>query len=81
MESLNRGEGKRERKLGKEEDEDDDDDDDSEEEDEKEQGSELSTFPENKEECKLVLVVRTDLGMGKGISFFRPSTLFLSALY
>lgn len=28
--------------------------------------SELQTFPDNKEECKLVLVVRTDLGMGKG---------------
>ncbi|KAI4129780.1 MAG: hypothetical protein LQ338_002090, partial [Usnochroma carphineum] len=27
---------------------------------------ELNTFEGNKEECKLVLVVRTDLGMGKG---------------
>ncbi|KAK4548005.1 hypothetical protein LTR36_010725 [Oleoguttula mirabilis] len=27
---------------------------------------ELKTFPGNSEECKLVLVVRTDLGMGKG---------------
>ncbi|MCJ1408050.1 hypothetical protein MMC19_002123 [Ptychographa xylographoides] len=27
---------------------------------------ELKSFPDNKEECKLVLVVRTDLGMGKG---------------
>jgi len=40
---------------------DTEDDDDSDEE----QG-ELKDFPENKEECKLVLVVRTDLGMGKG---------------
>lgn len=28
---------------------------------------ELKTFPNNNEECKLVLVVRTDLGMGKGM--------------
>ncbi|KAL9601968.1 MAG: hypothetical protein Q9219_002192 [cf. Caloplaca sp. 3 TL-2023] len=28
--------------------------------------SDLSTFADNKEECKLVLVARTDLGMGKG---------------
>lgn len=27
---------------------------------------ELKTFAGNREECKLVLVVRTDLGMGKG---------------
>lgn len=27
---------------------------------------ELKTFPNNNEECKLVLVVRSDLGMGKG---------------
>ncbi|KAL8827447.1 MAG: hypothetical protein Q9170_007013 [Blastenia crenularia] len=29
---------------------------------------ELNTFEGNREECKLVLVVRTDLGMGKGIA-------------
>ena len=28
----------------------------------------LSTFDDNREECKLVLCVRTDLGMGKGTS-------------
>ena len=28
---------------------------------------ELKSFPGNNEECKLVLVVRTDLGMGKGM--------------
>ena len=33
--------------------------------DEEEQG-ELKSFDGDKEECKLVLVVRTDLGMGKG---------------
>ena len=32
----------------------------------REQGG-LKTFEGNREECKLVLVVRTDLGMGKGI--------------
>lgn len=33
----------------------------------------VKTFEGNREECKLVLVVRTDLGMGKGVdlsSFF-----------
>ncbi|MCJ1253416.1 hypothetical protein MMC24_001227 [Lignoscripta atroalba] len=44
---------------GREEEEEDEDDD------EEEQG-ELSSFEGNKEECKLVLVVRMDLGMGKG---------------
>ena len=31
-----------------------------------EEGGELSNYEGNKEECKLVLVVRTDLGMSKG---------------
>jgi PTH2 family peptidyl-tRNA hydrolase len=31
-------------------------------------GEELQDFTNSSEECKLVLVVRTDLGMGKGIS-------------
>ena len=45
---------------------------DSEEEDSSDEDSrrvkkgDLETFEGNKEECKLVLVVRTDLGMGKG---------------
>ena len=30
-------------------------------------GGELKAFEGNKEECKMVLVVRTDLGMGKGV--------------
>lgn len=34
---------------------------------------ELRDFPGNNEECKLVLVVRTDLGMTKGTSTQRPS--------
>lgn len=40
-----------------------------EEDEDSESGSEqeeLSTFEGNKEECKLVLAVRTDLGMTKG---------------
>lgn len=40
-------------------------DDEDEDEDLQDLG-ELKTFPGNQEECKLVLVVRTDLGMGKG---------------
>lgn len=45
-------------------------DDDSDEE----QG-ELSNFEGNKEECKLVLVVRTDLGMSKGTFILRVRLL------
>ncbi|KAF2093180.1 PTH2-domain-containing protein [Rhizodiscina lignyota] len=41
-------------------------DDSSEDEEEEEEKSELSEFSGNNEECKLVLVVRTDLGMTKG---------------
>ena len=42
-----------------------------EEEEQSEEQSGLSTFAETKEEeCKLVLVVRTDLGMSKGIPPF-----------
>ena len=40
------------------------------EEEEEEDGGELATFERNTEEVKLVLVVRTDLGMGKGEFFF-----------
>jgi PTH2 family peptidyl-tRNA hydrolase len=41
---------------------------DEDEEDEEEEQGELKAFEGIKEECKLVLVVRTDLGMGKGKS-------------
>jgi len=41
-----------------------DDDSDSEEDEEEEQ--DLKSFEDEDEECKLVLVVRTDLGMTKG---------------
>ena len=39
---------------------------DEEDDDEEEQRGELSAFGDSKEELKLVLVVRSDLGMGKG---------------
>ena len=39
----------------------------SEDDDEEAAVGDLSTFEGNREECKMVLVVRTDLGMGKGI--------------
>ena len=67
MESLNRDTREKERELGE-----DDDSEEEEDEEEEKQGGELSNFPENKEECKLVLVVRTDLGMGKGIIISFP---------
>ncbi|KAI9697290.1 MAG: hypothetical protein M1836_004854 [Candelina mexicana] len=38
----------------------------SDEEDAVQQPGEIKSFPSNNEECKLVLVVRTDLGMTKG---------------
>lgn len=42
--------------------------DDEEEDDEEDgDGKELSDFRDSKEEVKMVLVVRTDLGMGKGV--------------
>lgn len=37
---------------------------------------ELKTFPGSTEECKLVLVVRTDLGMGKGTSVGRIDAVY-----
>lgn len=55
-----------------EEEEEDVEEEDSEEEDR----GELATFEGNTDEVKLVLVVRTDLGMGKGT--FSPLFFFLS---
>ena len=56
----------------------DTEDEDSEDEElGQEQEGELKTFEGNREECKLVLVVRTDLGMGKGtIAFSQAQRLF-----
>lgn len=49
-----------------ESDDGDEDEAGEEEEEEEEEQSGLKSFEGNREECKLVLVVRTDLGMGKG---------------
>ena len=66
MQSLGRGKGK-EVKDSQDEDEDED------EEDSGDEGQrELKGFEDNREECKLVLVVRTDLGMGKGMRWSLP---------
>ncbi|KAK4697516.1 peptidyl-tRNA hydrolase, PTH2 family, partial [Lecanoromycetidae sp. Uapishka_2] len=46
--------------------EDEDEDEDSENDSMGQDQGELRNFEGNREECKLVLVVRTDLGMGKG---------------
>ena len=59
MTHLKGGEGKATPKTEEE---------DSAEEEEEQQQGELKAFEGNREECKLVLVVRTDLGMGKGAS-------------
>jgi len=59
MTHLKGGEGKATPKTEEE---------DSAEEEEQQQQGELKAFEGNREECKLVLVVRTDLGMGKGAS-------------
>ena len=52
----------------------------SEEEDmgEEGDGSELAAFKDNNDEVKLVLVVRTDLGMTKGIFLCFPLCFYLS---
>ena len=65
MEQLGRGGGDANQKT---EIKDSEDEDDESSDDEAVEVGELSTFEGNKEECKLVLVVRTDLGMGKGPS-------------
>lgn len=54
------------RGKGEKEVKDSEDEDSEDEELGQEQEGELKAFEGNKEECKLVLVVRTDLGMGKG---------------
>jgi PTH2 family peptidyl-tRNA hydrolase len=54
--------------------EDDDDDDDDDDSDVQDLG-ELQTFPGNTEECKLVLVVRSDLGKQKSIHPYSRTAL------
>ena len=48
------------------------DEQDTEDEEDTEDESTPSEFPEHKEECKMVLVVRTDLGMTKGAPGLSP---------
>jgi PTH2 family peptidyl-tRNA hydrolase len=55
--------------------EDDDDGEDDEEDDDLQDLGELQTFPGNTEECKLVLVVRSDLGKQKSIHPYSRSAL------
>ncbi|MCJ1462449.1 hypothetical protein MMC07_001050 [Pseudocyphellaria aurata] len=60
--------------------------DESSDEETEDDGTGLKAFEGDREECKLVLVVRTDLGMQKGIAFhhflpsFAPTILLLSGL-
>lgn len=68
---MTRLKGKKRVKDSEDEDEDEDgsesEDGHGHEEEEEEEGQGgLEMFEGNREECKLVLVVRTDLGMGKG---------------
>ena len=58
-----------------------DEESDSEEEEEEGDGSELAAFKDNKDEVKLVLVVRTDLGMTKGISLSILYSLILLVFF
>jgi hypothetical protein len=60
-------------------DESDLEDEEEEEDDEEEDDTaELATFEGNHDEVKLVLVVRTDLGMGKGFFFLSPTLFYLT---
>lgn len=62
----------------------DDEASDEESEDESEDegdGSELATLKDSMDEVKLVLVVRTDLGMTKGISFSSSFSLSYAILF
>ena len=70
---MTRLKGKKRVKDSEDEDEDEDGSEsedghghEEEEEEEEEGQGGLEMFEGNREECKLVLVVRTDLGMGKG---------------
>jgi PTH2 family peptidyl-tRNA hydrolase len=45
----------------------DDEDESSDDDEDEDDGTAPTEFEGNKEECKMVLVVRTDLGMTKGI--------------
>lgn len=55
-------------KDSSDEDYEDEEEEEEEEDSEDEEQGELANFDDNEEEVKLVLVVRTDLGMTKGMS-------------
>lgn len=65
--------GVKKREVADSEKEDEESQDSDSDSDSEEGEAELNNFKDNTEDCKLVLVVRTDLGMGKG-------TLFLPTL-
>lgn len=87
--------GRRKRKAGVRDSEEEDEDEDSESESGSGSAGEemggrgqegLEAFEGNREECKLVLVVRTDLGMGKGtfvyfFVFISNSITFVSIFF
>jgi PTH2 family peptidyl-tRNA hydrolase len=60
--SHKEGEAKLDASETEDDKEDDDDDDDDDDDSDVQDLGELQTFPGNTEECKLVLVVRSDLG-------------------
>lgn len=60
------GGGRKQVKDSEEEESGDEDEDGEEEKESGPEDGEIWPYDSNKEECKLVLVVRTDLGMGKG---------------
>ena len=78
MEQLGRGGGGNASQKTEIKDSEDEDDESS--DDEAVEVGELSAFEGNKEECKLVLVVRTDLGMGKGRSLPSSTSVKLPPL-
>jgi len=58
-------------------DQDDTEPDESEEDGDEDDDQEIKSFANYNEECKLVLVVRTDLGMTKGVCDLVPAMLHL----
>lgn len=81
--------GKKKRRRVRDSEDEDGSGSESESEGEDEEGGDvgrkedgLEMFEGNREECKLVLVVRTDLGMGKGVYWYHffCSFLFLFSL-
>lgn len=72
---LSRGDGQAKPNNAETESDDDEDEDEDDDESDVQDLGELQTFPGNTEECKLVLVVRSDLGMTKGV--FLPVPIYV----